>query len=218
MTCKQCGNEININDQFCPVCGAVIDNQTMLVDDGVPSVQNPYSEPQPVQAQPVQAQPIQPQPVQAQPVQPQPVQPIQPAPMRPQYESSQPVQPQAVQPVQPQYTQPQPVQSQYAQTVYGQPIQPGVTPESEALSKGILGFGIAAIICAWFPIGSILGIIFGAIAKGRAKTFDANGYPSNGRRVTGKVLGIIGMVGGIVMTVYYTYIFFIAVALGASGI
>lgn len=232
MICKQCGNEININDKVCPVCGTLIDIQTMLVDDEALSEQNPYAEPQPIQAQPIQAQPIQaqpiqPQPVQAQPIQPQPIQaqpvqaqPVQPAPMRPQYESSQPIQPQYAQPVQPQYVQPQPVQPQYvqpqpvqpqyAQPQYGQPAQPPVTPESQSLAKRILGFGIAAIACAWFPITSILGIIFGAIAKGRAKTYDAMNYPSNGMRVTGKILGLIGFIAGIIMTVYYT-IYFIAI-------
>ena len=224
MICKQCGNTININDSVCPVCGAEVEIQTMLVDDDIPSEQNSYpagqaAEPQyaqPVQPQYAQPQPVQPQYAQPQPVQPQyappqPVQqPVQPKPMRPQYVCSQPVQPQyaqpqpvqpqPVQPVQPQYAQPQ----YAAQPQYGQ-VQPGVTPESQALSKSILGFGIAAVICAWFPIASILGIIFGSIAKGRAKTFDLNGYPTNGRRVAGKVLGIIGLVGGIIMTVYYFF-------------
>ncbi len=76
------------------------------------------------------------------------------------------------------------------------------------MSKSILGFGIAAIILAWFPIGSILGIIFGAIAISKAKRFDAAGYPTNGRRVTGKVLGVIALVFGIILTVYYTIYLF----------
>lgn len=224
MICKQCGNTLDVNDKVCAVCGAQVDIQTMPLDEQ-PSEQNPYFVNPPAEAQPVQPQYVQPQPVQpqyAQPVQPPVQQPVQPKPMRPQYESSQPVQPQYMQPqpVQPQYVQPQPVQPQYAQPQYGQPqyaqpqygqpVQQAATPESQSLAKGILGFGIAAIVCAWIPIASILGIIFGAIAKGRAKTYDAMNYPSNGMRVTGKVLGLIGFIAGIIMTVYYS-IYFIAI-------
>ena len=229
MICKQCGNEISINDTVCAVCGAQVEFQTMLIDD---EVQQP-SEPQyaqPVQTQPQYAQTVEPQPQYAQPAEPQYAQPVQPQqappqpiqpepiqaqPMRPQYEQSQPVPPQPVQPqpvppqpIQPQYAQPQPIQTPYAQP---QPVNQPITPEAQALLKGILGFGIAAVCCAEWPIASVLGIIFGAIAKNKAKAYDAMGYPSNGRRVAGKVLGIIGFISGIVMTVYW-FIYIIAIA------
>lgn len=50
MICKKCGNEININDKVCAVCGAEVEIQTMLGDDdpafsqGVPSDQPQYAQ------------------------------------------------------------------------------------------------------------------------------------------------------------------------------
>ena len=79
-------------------------------------------------------------------------------------------------------------------------------------------FGIIAAYFAWFPIFSILGIIFGVIAKNKGiKIMQAN--PSS--RAThnfakaGRITGKVGFIGGICMTAFYVLYFaiiFIAIA------
>ncbi|MBQ2781553.1 MAG: hypothetical protein IJF42_08390, partial [Clostridia bacterium] len=140
-----------------------------------------------------------------------------------------PVQP--VQPVAPQYgygQQPQygygqqPPQYGYAQPVAPQPTyEPaGITPEEEDdMSGSILTKGILAIIFAWEPILSIIAIVFGSKA---GKWYDQlcarAGREIGGRAKVGRILGKIGKIGGIVMTVFWPiYIFIIIVAVLASA-
>ena len=105
------------------------------------------------------------------------------------------------------YQQPQP---QYQ----AQPQQPVVnaTPQMEAQSKSVLTFGILAIAfgCSFFL--SFLGIIFGAIAGRKANEFIGMCGVLYGRAKVGKILGKIGLILGIVLTVFFViYLFAIII-------
>ena len=78
-----------------------------------------------------------------------------------------------------------------------QPVQP-VQPVQQPNSTPILVFGILSLVFT-----SILGIIFGAIAKSKAKAWVAAGNPLTGKAKVGKILGTIGLAVGIVVTVAY---------------
>ncbi|MBQ9680128.1 MAG: zinc-ribbon domain-containing protein [Ruminococcus sp.] len=211
MICKQCGNELAPGAKFCGVCGTPAEAAPQPVEEVA----------QPQYAQPVESEPAQPvytQPVQ-QPEQPQYAQPVQPEPAQPVYAQpvQQPEQPRYAQPAQPQYAQPQyqPQQYDFAQPQYnaGMPME---DPVERSMSKSVLVFGILAISFAFIPYVNFLGIIFGAIALSKAKKYAASGYVLSGRAKTGKILGLVGLIAGIVCTLFWMIII-IAVIIGATS-
>lgn len=198
MFCKQCGNEIIPGARFCAACGTPVEVA-----------------PQPVQA--VAEQPVETaQEVVAQPVE--TVQAVAEQPVDNSYaQYQQPVQPQYEQPVQPRYAQPQYVQPQYGQPQYAQPMQPQYNavpiedPVERELSKSILVFGILGIAFACTFYLSFLGIIFGAIAMGKASKYVASGYILNSHAKVGKILGIAGLIIGIILTVILVFVIVAAI-------
>ncbi len=84
------------------------------------------------------------------------------------------------------------------------------------MSKSALVFGILAISFAFIPYINFLGIIFGAIALSKAKSYQRAGYVLTGRANVGKILGLIGLIVGIVFTVIFTIIIIGAIAAVAS--
>jgi len=70
-------------------------------------------------------------------------------------------------------------------------------PVQQASSTPILVFGILAL-----ALETIFGIIFGAIAISKAKKWVAAGNPLDGKAKAGKILGIIGLICGIITTIY----------------
>ena len=116
---------------------------------------------------------------------------------------------------QPTYQQPTYQQPVYQQPVYQQPYQPvayaqptNQTPQ-EITEKAGSAFGksLAATIMAWFPITSIIAIIMGAIGLKLANSNNEHasrlGVSAGGKNVAAKILGIVGLVGGIVMTIFW---------------
>lgn len=84
---------------------------------------------------------------------------------------------------------------------------------NEAFSKGL-----TAAICAWFPVASIIAIAKGS--KGLKKLAEAknlaeqSGVSLSGKNIAARVLGMVGKIGGIVMTAFYPlYIILIAAAM-----
>ena len=127
-----------------------------------------------------------------QPAYQQPQQPAYQQPQQPAYQ--QPQQPAYQQPQQPAYQQPQqPVYDPYAQ----QPVYGQIEPVNDSAT---LIFGIIAIVCACTFYLSVGGIIFGAIAKHKAKYLIENNGQVGGTVKTGKILGTIGFILGIVFT------------------
>lgn len=106
-------------------------------------------------------------------------------------------QPQQPQYAEPQYQQPEP---QYQQPVYAQPMAPVGDPQERDLAKSILIFGILAIAFACSYYIAFMGIVFGAICSGKVKQYAAM-YPLAGKAKTGSILGKVGLIVGIVLTV-----------------
>ena len=82
--------------------------------------------------------------------------------------------------------------------------------EVKSLVDSAFGKCLAAVIIAWFPIGSIIAIILGAkglkTVKKAVVLAEANNISAGGKKVASKITGIIGLIGGIVMTVYYFFV------------
>ena len=125
----------------------------------------------------------------------------------------------AEEPAQPVYEQPEaPVYEQpeapvYEQPVYQQPETPAyqqpvvqADPAVEAQSTPILIFGIIGIALAVIPYINFLGIIFSAIAKSKVKKYLADGGVLTGKAKVGNILATVGLILGIVFTVFWTIV------------
>ena len=86
-------------------------------------------------------------------------------------------------------------------------------PEVEARIDAAFGKSLAATIMAGFPIASIIAISFGSTGLNmvdEAKRLAAQrGAKPGGKNVAATVLGKIGKIGGIVMTAFWGFYFFI---------
>ena len=200
MICKQCGNEIAPGAKFCGSCGAPV--EVAAADSDATTVLEQNNQPQYEQSQYAQPQYDQ-QPQYAQPQQYQ----------QPQYDQQQYQQYQQPQQYQ-QYQQPQQYQ-QYQQPVYNQGM-PVENPVERSLSKSVLIFGILGIAFACTFYFSFLGIIFGAIALSKAKKYVASGFALEGRAKVGKILGMVGLILGIVLTVILLIVIVIAIIAASS--
>ncbi len=87
--------------------------------------------------------------------------------------------------------------------------------DKEKLSKQSLIFGIISLVLAE---GGILGIIFGAIGKAKAKAFAAqNEGIVTGKAKVGKILSTLGLVFGIIMTIFWVIYIIVIAAAAANG-
>ena len=128
-------------------------------------------------------------------------------------------QPQYAQPAEPQYNQPQYGQ-QYGQPQYGQPAYSAPAaedPTERSLAKSTLIFGILGIAfpCTFYL--AFLGIIFGIVAMSKAKKYVASGYVLTGKAKVGKILGTVGMILGIVLTVILVFIIIAAIVAATTS-
>ena len=97
---------------------------------------------------------------------------------------------------------------------YYQPVMPD--PQVASLVDAAFGKSLAATIMCWFPVASIIAIFMGSAglnmveqAKWLARQ---RGSIISGKNVAATVLGKIGKIAGIVMTVWWAfYILFIIV-------
>lgn len=118
---------------------------------------------------------------------------------------------------QPAPQQPAPQQPAYQQPAYQQPAyqQPAPQPIYRPIlnSTPILVFGILALAFASTFFASFMGIIFGPIAMSKCSAFLAQGGVYAGKAKVGKILGRVGLILGIVMTVLFiVYIIVMATA------
>lgn len=93
-------------------------------------------------------------------------------------------------------------------------------PEVDACAGSAFGKSLAAAIMAWFPICSIIAIILGSgglkMVK-RANELAAHyGVSAGGKNVAAKILGMVGKIAGIVMTVIYSIYFVVIVGMIGS--
>ena len=97
----------------------------------------------------------------------------------------------------------------------------GTHPEVEACVNAAFGKSLAATIMAFFPICSIIAIVFGCkglrLVNEAIEKANRLGVQPSGKNVAAKVLGMIGKIAGIVYTVLYgiefLYIFVLIAAL-----
>ncbi|KNB51172.1 DUF4190 domain-containing protein [Streptomyces caatingaensis] len=99
----------------------------------------------------------------------------------------------------------------YGAAPYGAPMQPSNGIGTAGLVTGIIGAVCSAIVIFWYIgfILGILGIVFGAVGRGKVKRGEAT---NRGAATTGIVLGILG----IILPVIYLVLF--ASAIGAAGL
>lgn len=110
----------------------------------------------------------------------------------------------------------EPVYQAPAQPAYQQPVYQAAPAAAPAeASKSILVFGILAIAFACSFYLAFLGIVFGAITKSKVNAYLAQGYPLAGKAKVGRILGKVGLILGIVLTVILI-IYIIAIAAIAS--
>lgn len=107
-------------------------------------------------------------------------------------------------------------------SAYNTPYQqtPARNPQIDSYVDSAFSKGLAATIMAWFPITSIIAIIMGGkalTAEQTAQTLAASsGTSAGGKCVAAKILGKIGKIGGIAMTVFWAvYILLIIGIMGA---
>lgn len=83
-------------------------------------------------------------------------------------------------------------------------------------SKSVLTWGILGLVFADTCILSFLGIIFSAIALNKAKAFQAANGALYGKAKVGKILATVGLILGIVMTVF-AVIYLLLIIVGVIG-
>ena len=134
----------------------------------------------------------------------------------PQQQAQQPQQPVYQQPAyqQPTYQQPAYQQPAYQQPVYQQPGYAPVyeSPEGKSASTAALVWGILSFVLCAVPI---LGFVFGIIGIKKANTAKRLGV-KNGMTTTGLVLAIIGLIAGIIWTIYWIVALIILIVAGTA--
>ena len=141
-------------------------------------------------------------------------------------EAEEPIAPTVEEPVasvvEPAYEQPvyeQPAAPVYQQPAYEQPVyrEPAVNEEAASLSTPILVFGIMGLAFACSFYLSFLGIIFSAIGKGKVKQFLAAGGQLSGKAKVGSILAKVGLIVGIILTVFFVIWLIVMIAIAANG-
>ena len=192
MICSNCGAELADGAKFCGVCGTPV-----VMEAASRAAEN-------VQAAAADAAPAFEAPVFDTPVleAPAPEAPVFTAPV---FET--PQQPTYQQPV---YQEPVYQQPTYQQPTYQVPNDTPVVDEQErASAKSVLTMGILSVAFAAFFYTAILGVIFGAIGLGKAKTYAAQYQTFSPKARIGKYLSLGGLIAGIIFAVI---VFFIIVA------
>ena len=109
----------------------------------------------------------------------------------------------------------------YTAPVYEAPkAAPSYNPNPVAEVENMVGeafsSGLAATICAWFPVASIIAIGKGSKALKKReeaqKMAEAYGVTLPGKNIAARILGMVGKIGGIVMTVFWPLYIIILIA------
>ena len=111
---------------------------------------------------------------------------------------------------QPQYQAPQP---QYQQPQYQQPVY--AAPAAQQEQPNLLVLGILSLV---FCSLGLPGLIIGAIGRSKGKKFVQAGGTLTGASKVGYILSLVGLIFGIIMTIFWViYIIVAIVALVAGG-
>lgn len=92
-------------------------------------------------------------------------------------------------------------------------------PEPKSSNTASMVLGIISSACCWYPFVSIAGIVLGAIAVSKVKKFKLENGELDGKGKAAKATGLVGLIGGICMTLIWAVLFimFIATAVAYSG-
>ncbi len=124
----------------------------------------------------------------------------------------------------PQQREPLPIYGSQQPTTYAQTSQNTTVtpPDLASCVDSAFGKSLAATIMAWFPICSILSIIFGSMGLKLVKKAEQMaayyGVSAGGKKIAAKILGKIGKISGIVMTAFYGFYFILLIAIIGSSI
>ena len=92
---------------------------------------------------------------------------------------------------------------------------PAYTPESAVVghphASSALTFGILSLVFACTFFLSFLGIVFGAIGKGKSSACLHLAGSMGGKARTGRILSIIGLIVGIIMTAIFAIVIIAAI-------
>lgn len=115
--------------------------------------------------------------------------------------------------------EPLPTMNFAAQPTYTAPA-PQAVSEIESCANSAFGKALASVIIASLPIGSLIAIFLSSGALRlvkRANELAAYcGVSAGGKAVAAKIMGIIGKISSIVMTVFYVlYFFLLAILIGS---
>ena len=95
--------------------------------------------------------------------------------------------------------------------------------EAQLASYADAAFGkcLAACIMAWFPVTSIIAIVMGSNGLGIVQqAYDLavrNGVSAGGKNIAAKILGKVGKIGGIAMTIFWSFYMLIIFAAAMSA-
>jgi len=137
-------------------------------------------------------------------------------------EAQEPVRVQYAEPAAPVYASApaEPVRPVYTET--SKPAEHPEKAEADAKIEATFGKALAATICAAFPIASIVAIVLGKQALDAwVEASDAakrGGFRLTGKSVAVRVLGLVGKIGGIVMTAFWAIYFIVLIAVLAYAI
>lgn len=93
------------------------------------------------------------------------------------------------------------------------------TAEKDALAGSAFKFGLMGLIFSCTGFLSLIGIILSAVGLGKAGKFSRIYKSLQGRAIAGKILSIIGLVEGILVTVilFFYFIFVILLVMSEMG-
>ena len=93
--------------------------------------------------------------------------------------------------------------------------------EIDSLSGPAFGQALASVILAWYPIGSLIALILGSSALKKVRRAnelaERYGVSAGGKIIAAKIMGKIGKISGIVLTIFYSlYILLLIAIVGAA--
>ncbi len=108
------------------------------------------------------------------------------------------------------------------QPVYNQTVEASsdCQREIDSLSGPAFGKALASVIMSWYPVTSIIGLILASSALKKVKKANALaercGISAGGKIIAAKIMGTIGKISGIVMTVFWSLYILLIIAIVAG--
>ena len=110
------------------------------------------------------------------------------------------------------------------QPVFAQTAEPSsdCQREIDSLSGPAFGQALASVIMSWYPVTSIIALILSISALKKVKKANALaercGISAGGKIIAAKIMGTIGKISGIVMTIFWSLYILLLIAVIGSAI